>query len=174
MIFFSLPQLLTHFPPPAPIGFLQMVHHKRISQKIHVSFSREVIHRPLNFSCGLLLIDLLIYPHPISQIVLNFRQADWCHRHVSIAAVCTSFVVRPCTFPIIEPSQKVHVFRIVYGLVFCPASEWTETSAFGSCHAHHWATHRRYSHHPTWSLTKSKPNSTTPADISFPCTKTAY
>ena len=130
-------------PPPASIGVQQRVHHKQISQRIHVSFSREVIRLSLNFSCGLLLIDPLIYPHPISQKVHNFRQADGFPRQVFITAAYISSVIRPCTFPIIEPSQKVYIFRVIDGLVFCPAGKGTEASAVGFCRAYHWATHVR-------------------------------
>ena len=82
---------------PFLIGFLQRVHHKRISQQIHVSFSREVIHLPLNFSCGLLLIGPLIYSHAISQEAHNLRQTDGYPRHVFLTAAYISSVIRPCT-----------------------------------------------------------------------------
>ena len=118
---------MIYFSPP--IAFLQRVHHKQISQQIHVSFSQEVSCLSLNFTCGLLLIGPLIYPHPFSQKVQNFRQTDGFPRHVFITAAYISFVISPCTSSIIEPSQKVHVFRTVYGLVFCPADEQTEMSA---------------------------------------------
>ena len=109
--------------PSPPIGFQQRVNRKQISQQIHVSFSREVIPLSLNFSCSLLLIGPLIYPHPISQKVHNFRQTDRFPRHVFITAVYISSVIKPSTFPIIEHSQKVFVFRVADGLVFCPAGK---------------------------------------------------
>ena len=89
----------TPHPPPSPtpppaIGFRQRVHHKQISQQIHVSFSREVIPLSLNFSCSLLLIGPLIYPHPISQKVHNFRQTGRFPRHVFITAACISSFIR--------------------------------------------------------------------------------
>ena len=131
-----------------PVGFVQRYHHKWVSKHIHVSFSQEVIHLSVNFSCGLLLIGPLILPsHPFSQIVHNFRQTDGFPRHVLIAAAYIGFVIRSCTFPTIEPSLVLHVFRIFYGLVLCPASEWTGTSALLTTRPHtgysHWATHTR-------------------------------
>ena len=61
-------------PPLPPVAFVQRYHYKRVWQHIHVSFSQEVIHLSLNFSCGLLLIGPLILPsHPFSQMVHNFR-----------------------------------------------------------------------------------------------------
>ena len=109
-------------PPPPPIGFHKRVHHKRILHQIHASFSPEVIHLSLNFSCGLLLIGSLIYPHPTSQKVHIFRQPGGFPRHVFITAAYLSSVIRPSTVPITEPSQKVYVFRVIDGLVFFPAS----------------------------------------------------
>ena len=147
------------------LPLLQRFHHKRISQQIRDFLSREVIRLSVNFSCGLLLIGPLIHPHPISQKFHNFKQNDGFPRHAFITAAYISFVMRPCTFPIIEPSHKVYIFRIVYGLVFCPASEWTET------------------HKVTLTILiglqpNAKPNiipmKCHPAHISFPSTKTAY
>ena len=77
----------------APIGFLKRVHHKRISQQIHVSFSRELICLLLNFSCGLLLIGPLIYSHPTLQKVRIFRQTDGFPRHVFITATYTNLAL---------------------------------------------------------------------------------
>ena len=57
----------------------QRVHHFRILEQIHVSFSREAIHLSLNWSFGLLLIEpLIIYPHLIlqKQKVHDFRRTD--------------------------------------------------------------------------------------------------
>ena len=108
MIFFS-----------APVGFVQRYHNKRVSQHIHVSFSQEVIYLSLDFLIG----PLILPSHPFSQIVHNFRQTDGFPRHVLIAAAYIGFVIRSCTFPTIEPSLVLHVFRIFYGLVLCPASE---------------------------------------------------
>ena len=85
--------------------------------------SQEVIRLSLNFSGGLLLIGHLIYLHPISQKDHNFRQTDGFPRHVFIMAAYISSVIRPSTFPIIESSQKVYVFREVDGLVFCPVGK---------------------------------------------------
>ena len=126
-----------------PIGFQQRVHHKQILQQIHVFLSQEVIRLSLNFSGGLLLIGHLIYLHRISQKYHNFRQTDGFPRHVFITAAYISSVIRPSTFPIIESSKKVYVFREVDGLVFCPVGKWTKASAVGLCRTYHWVTHIR-------------------------------
>ena len=57
------------------------------------------------------------------QRVHSFRWTNGFPRHVFITSAYISFVIKPCSFLIIEPSEKVYVCRIIYGLIFCLASE---------------------------------------------------
>ena len=65
-----------------------------------------MIRLSLNFSCGLLLIGPLIYPHLIPQEFHDLRQTNGFPGYVFITAAYINRVIRPSTFPIIDHEQK--------------------------------------------------------------------